>query len=47
MNMNNGILAPFHQLAVVEEQVLSLPKFVEVNTDHAKKALVLLRHQDE
>jgi hypothetical protein len=30
MNINNGILEPFHALAEVENNVLSLPKFVEV-----------------
>jgi len=30
MNINNGILQPFHTLVEVENTVLSLPKFVEV-----------------
>jgi len=47
MNIHGSILAPFHALGEVEDGVLSLPKFIEANTDQAKKALQMMAHQDE
>ena len=47
MNIQNGVLAPFDALDQMENQVLSLPKFMEADALQAKHALAMLTFQDE